>query len=130
MSGETVEVKEFFSSPDSRVERVLKSPVAVNTMSVKLSDIKGYVTAKYDGRWWLGCVIQTFAEANEVEVNFLHPYGPATSYRYPHSADILVMSCQDVLTIAVQPSTSTGRTYLLTAAETDAANTALLNHLD
>jgi len=122
LSPETVKVKEFSKSEDSRVERVMLS----SDSDLKTVDIKGYVTAKYDGYWWLGCVLQTMLDSSEVEVNFLHPHGPARSFKYPEPADILVMSCHDILT-RVEPSTATGRTYTLSDEEASAAITALKN---
>ena len=83
ISTEQVEVKTFSNSHGARVERVLQSgPVNVlqsvdNDEAMKFADLKGYITAKYDGHWWCGCVMQTFAEHNEVEINFLHPHEPA-----------------------------------------------------
>ena len=89
-----------------------------------MTDIKGYVTAKYDGQWWLGCVMKTHPETDEVEVNFLHPHGSAKSFYYPQHSDILIMSCQDILT-TVDPTTSTGRAYRLTTEEMNAATDQL-----
>ena len=83
MSTEQVEVKTFSNSHGARVERVLESG-SVNVLqsvdndeAMKFADLKGYITAKYDGHWWCGCVMQTFAEQNEVEINFLHQHEPA-----------------------------------------------------
>jgi len=45
--------------------------------AVKFADLTGYITAKYDDHLWLGCVMQTFAGQNEVEIKFLYPHGPA-----------------------------------------------------
>jgi len=122
ISAEFVVVKEFSRSQDARVERVLQS---FTDKSIKLANIKGYITAKYDSNWWLGCVLQTFSETNEVEVNFLHPHGPARSFHFPPRNDILTISCLDVLTTDVHPTTSTGRTYTLSASEMITASTAL-----
>jgi len=46
---------------------------------VGFADVKGYryITGKYDGHWWLGCIMNKFPDVDEVEVNFLHPHGPA-----------------------------------------------------
>ena len=67
-----VEVKKFSNSHESRAEHVIQSesvdiPQSVDT-DWKCADLTGYVTPKYDGYW---CV--TFAEHNEVEINFMHP---------------------------------------------------------
>ena len=94
---------------------------------MKLSAIQGYVTAHYDGSWWLGCVTKSMPESEEVEVSFLHPKGPTMSFKYPPDDDILVMSHQDILTI-VNPSTATGRVYTLTREEMDLASASLASH--
>ena len=39
-------------------------------------------------------------------VSFLHPYGPAQSFRYPSAPDILIISATDILT-KVSPRTVT-----------------------
>jgi len=63
--------------------------------------------------------------SKEVEVTFLHPHVPAKSFKYPQANDdILVMSCHDILTL-VNPSTTTGRAYVLSELEMEAATTAL-----
>lgn len=125
-------MKEFSNSHESRVERVLESEsvevlqsVDTDHEAVKFADLKGYIAAKYNGHWWLGCVMQTFSEQNEVEVNFLHPHGPARSFHYPRPADLLTISCVDVLTTGLQPKTSTGRAYTLNAHEMHTATIAL-----
>ena len=125
LSSEEVEVREFSSSNDKRVECVSSVKKGCSNIN-KLSTIQGYVTACYDGSWWLGCVTKSMPESDEVEVSFLHPKGPAKSFKYPPVGDILVMSYQDILTI-VNPSTATGRVYTLTREEMDLASAALAN---
>ena len=62
----------------------------------------------------------------EVEVSFLHPHGPAKSFRYLIVPDILTMNIEDILT-AVNPTTVTGRAYTLTQEEGSAATSSLAN---
>ena len=71
--------------------------------------------------WWLACVTKSLPDSEEVEVSFLHPYKPA---KYPFSDDVLVMSYHDVLTL-VNPSTATGRDYVLLELEMMVASTTL-----
>ena len=92
---------------------------------VKMCDIKGYVTAIYDGAWWVACVTGSDPEMQEVTLSFLHPRGPSRSFVYPHRADILTVHISDIMTF-VEPTTYTGRTYTLT--EMDSATQALENH--
>ena len=60
VSPEMVEVKEFSRSNETRLERVVQQTSPKNT-GIKFADINGYVTARYDDHWWLGCVIRTIA---------------------------------------------------------------------
>jgi hypothetical protein len=126
ISKELVEVREFSSSQLTRVESVTLSSLATNSgLSVaNIVHFKGYITAKYDGHWWLGCVLKTIPESAEVEISFLHPHGPSRSFKYPTQVDVLLMSCEDILT-TVNPTTVTGRSYTLSEAETLAATERL-----
>ena len=50
-----------------RQERIvlqLEEPVNV----INFASITGYVTAVYDGFWWVACVVKTFPESEEIEV--------------------------------------------------------------
>ena len=119
--------RDFSSAATMRQERIvlqLEEPVNV----INFASITGYVTAVYDGFWWVACVDKTFPESEEIEVSFLHPHGPSRSFRYPSPKDVLVMSCKDVLT-TISPTTATGRTtYVLALEELAAAIKALADH--
>ena len=39
-----------------------------------------YVACMYDGHWWLGNIIETDCEQDDVKVTFMHPCGPATTF--------------------------------------------------
>ena len=90
-----------------------------------MCDIKGYVTAIYDGAWWVACVTGSDPEMQVVTLSFLHPRGPSRSFVYPHRADILTVHISDIMTF-VESITYTGRAYTLT--EMDSATQALENH--
>ena len=90
-------------------------------------DIKGYVTAIYDGAWWVACVTGSDPEMQEVTLSFLHPRGPSRSFVYPHKADILTVDISDIMTF-VEPTTYPERTYTLTDNEMDSTTQALENH--
>ena len=116
-------MREYSASYDSRTEAVQ----VVVSPQVKMCDIKGYVTAIYDGAWWVACVTGSDPEMQEVTLSFLHPRGPSRSFVYPHRADILTVHISDIMTF-VEPTTYTGRTYTLTDNEMDSATQALENH--
>ena len=89
--------------------------------------LNGYVTAIYDGSWWLAYVLNTLSDSAEVELNFLHPHGPSRSFSYPSRPDKLVISPHDILMV-VDPKTVTGRMYTLSSEEMAAATQATTNH--
>ena len=72
--------------------------------------ISGFVTCSFDREWWLACVLEVDTENLEVKVSFLHPYGPARSFRYPSAPDIRIISATDILT-KVTPRTAKGHVY-------------------
>jgi hypothetical protein len=59
ISQEKVQVKEFSASPEIREERVS----VLENATIECAAIKGYVTAEYDGHWWLACVLKTLPES-------------------------------------------------------------------
>jgi len=124
VSADVMEVRDFSSSPIKRLERVIQK---TGSGMVNIARINGYVTAMYDGAWWLAYVLNTLSESAEVELNFLHPHGPSRSFSYPSRPDKLVISLHDILTV-VDPKTVTGRMYSLSTDEMAAATRAATNH--
>ena len=95
ISTQQVEVRNISASVDKQVERI---SITSDTIAMKITSINGYVTAKYDGHWWLACVMKTLTDSNEVKMSFLYPHGPSKSFSYPDHSDILVVSAEDILT--------------------------------
>jgi hypothetical protein len=124
ISREELEVRDFSSCTKMRVERISLTRATSTDCSMNIAAIMGYVTARYDGSWWLACIMKTMPDSGEVEVSFLHPHGPARSFKFPPDGDVLVMSSQDILTV-VHPLTPTGRTYTLTLTEMTEASAAM-----
>jgi hypothetical protein len=124
ISREELKVRDFSSCTEMRVEQISLTRATSTDYSINIAAIMGYVTARYDGSWWLACIMKTMPDSGEVEVSFLHPHGPARSFKYPPDGDVLVMSSQDILTV-VHPLTPTGRTYTLTLTEMTEASAAL-----
>ena len=124
VSAEIMEVRDFSLSPVKRLERVVHR---TDSNTVNVARINEYVTAMYDGFWWLAYVLNTLGDSAEVELNFLYPHGPSRSFSYPTRPDRLLISLQDILTV-VDPKTVTGRMYTLSTEEMDAATRAATNH--
>ena len=115
----TLEVRFFSDSLDSQLKKVCQT---VNTL--QMEDITGYITVAYDNKWWLGVVINKNISTTEVEVTFLHPSGPARSFKYPEKPDNLIVSVHDILSV-VETKTSTGRVYTVTQLDQSAASQLL-----
>ena len=64
------------------------------------------------------------SDNSEVKLTFLYPHGPAHSYKYPATPDILTVTVSDILT-KVDPRTATGHIYTLTKQENDLATKKL-----
>ena len=82
-----------------------------------LADVVGYVTAIYDGHWWLASVTNVSTAEEEMHLNFLHPHGPSRSYFFPQRCDTLHVHISNVIT-HVEPTNDTGRTYRISPEET------------
>ena len=118
-STDTVETRQYSTSTEFKVQKVTAGDAVLS-----LDQIRGFVTCVYDQKWWLACVLETDTEDLEVKVSFLHPNGPAHSFRYPCIPDILRVTTSDVLTI-VDPRTTTGRVYTITQKESKTASEKL-----
>ena len=114
-------MKEVSYSSTVRIERTSTTTAT----TIPFSAIKGYVIAVYDTKWYLACVLNVYPTTKEVQLSFLHPEGPARSYHYPHTPDIILVDSRDVLHV-VDPTTVTGRAYSLTQRDTAMAIDASL----
>lgn len=114
-------IKHFSRSEESQEELVTKGN---ESQLLELSDIVGFVTCVYDGKWWPACVLSVDKSKEEVTVSFLQPHGPATSFTFPLRPDILQVPRENILT-KIDPRTETGRTYLITEEEKAAATQQL-----
>ena len=92
---------------------------AASQDNLTLENIKGFVTIVYNNKWYLAVTLQTFPDTEEVKVSCLEPAGPARSFVYPQTQDILVIpaSASDVLTLVDPLTNSTARCYRLSDTE-------------
>ena len=115
-----LEVRQFSLS-----EEKTSVSVAINLSEVPpaldFKDIKGYVVAQWEHKWWLACMLSSSSADTMVTLSFLHPAGRCRSYTYPRLADILELPAADILFIA-DPKTVTGRSYTLSLEEMDKAD--------
>ena len=64
------------------------------------------------------------SDTKEVKLTFLHPHGPANSFKYPTPHNIRTIPMDNILTL-VDPRTRSGRVYSLTKKEMTAAKEGL-----
>ena len=81
-------MQEYSTSSVCRTETV---DTLSSCSSVSIQEAKGYMAVVYDSAWWVGYVIKTDNELQEVTVTFLHPHGPSNSFSYPDPADVLIL---------------------------------------
>jgi len=67
----------------------------------------------YDDHWWVASVIETSEIEQDVKVSFMHPHGPARSFRWPAHEDICWVPMQNILHPLNPPTTANGRLYHL-----------------
>lgn len=79
---------------------------------VPWDEICGYLCCKYNNEWWLAHVLEKTWSTQEVQVEFLHPAGPSSSFSFPSRADVLIIS-RDSILLKASPTTATGRMYNL-----------------
>ena len=119
LSIDTLLVKFFSNSDDYKEEKVSKQE-----KELEIDEVSGFVTCKYEDKWWLSCILNSDAENAEVEVTFLHPHGPSRSYKYPSIPDLLILPVTNILT-KVSPKTTTGHIYTLSQKENREATAKL-----
>ena len=71
-----------------------------------------YVACMYDGHWWLGNIIELDYDQDDVKVTFMHPCGPASTFRWPRREDICWVPTGHILAV-IDLSTATGRQYTI-----------------
>lgn len=116
----------IFTKIYSFAEESKEENVSVMSDELEFADIKGFVTCVYDGKWYAACVLETDAAKSLVKLSFFDKPGPQLSFTYPARPDILTVDASTILT-TIDPLTtsSTGRTYVLTAKESEDATRKL-----
>jgi hypothetical protein len=68
VTNEEIEVRDFSASPNMRTECISTQKRNDSMLLPKyldFADLQGYVTAEYDGKWWLACIVRIFVETGE-----------------------------------------------------------------
>ena len=64
-----------------------------------------YISCVYDGRWWIGTVIDKSEEFQDVSVKFMPPAGPAASFHWPVREDVCHVPFSHILRVIPTPTT-------------------------
>lgn len=72
-----------------------------------------YVACVYDNHWFFGLVLSKNEEECDVQIKFMHPFGPSKSFYWPYQKeDICFVPLQNILSIVDPPTTKgSGRVY-------------------
>ena len=79
LSNSIVLTKKFSNSCVGKEEKI----TLVSKDEIPVDKITGFVTAVYEKKWWLGCVLQVHQDDRKVSINILIPNDPSPSYKYP-----------------------------------------------
>jgi hypothetical protein len=71
-----------------------------------------YVACLYDGKWWVGSILEVDEKLKDLNVSFMAPHGPAKSYGWPRRKDVCWIPITNVLRLLQTPLTN-GRQYVL-----------------
>ncbi|MFZ2538858.1 MAG: hypothetical protein WAX04_08140 [Oscillospiraceae bacterium] len=77
----------------------------------------GYVGCLYVGFWWIGSIRSISDEEDDLEIVFMHPHGPVQSFKWPQREDVCWVAKEHILCSIQAPTTNTGRSYTIVAAD-------------
>ena len=88
-------------------------------------EVIDYVSCLYDlyNRWWVGITTNVDKE-EDVQLKFIHPWGPSRCFQWPHVDDIWLpndISCKIDI-----PLTSSGRVYSILEHDRSNRGTVLI----
>lgn len=96
------------SGPETGFTCSVSPPVSEKLIDIEQGD---YVACFYDRKWWIGSVRSKSEEHNDCEIVFMHPHGPASSFKWPQREDVCWVPQEHILCKIQVPTTSTGRSY-------------------
>lgn len=64
---------------------------------------KDWVACCYGGNWWLAMVESKDENKKTFYLDFLHPHGPATSFKWPARKDKLIVSVNEIVMVVPEP---------------------------
>uniref|UniRef100_A0A6P7GVN1 Uncharacterized protein LOC114343446 n=1 Tax=Diabrotica virgifera virgifera TaxID=50390 RepID=A0A6P7GVN1_DIAVI len=80
-----------------------------NAFSFEINDTIAYV---YDDKWWIGRVVQTSEEHNDLCIHFFHPHGPRTSFKASKDDKVWVPISKVLRKLSpTEFTTATGRSF-------------------
>jgi hypothetical protein len=114
----TLQVMRISGDDSSFTSQVLKTQTSAPAMDSRILDLNQcgpgqYLACMYDGKWWLGSVMETSDDDGDILVKIMHPHGPAKSFYWPAGEDLCWVPLQEVLDIIDPPTTRNGRRYYL-----------------
>ena len=68
-----------------------------------------FVTAVYDGKWYVGMIQEIDRSTDDFLLSFMHPFGPACTFHWPSKSDICWVPFQHVLCVIDVPTLVSNR---------------------
>ena len=86
-----------------------------NSLEISKNDYSPnqYVACIYENKWWIGIIEIVNENERDLDIKFMHPHGPASSFHWPHFPDRCIIPMNHVLVIITPPNTATGRQYTI-----------------
>ena len=73
-----------------------------------------FIACHYDTFWWVGLVQEIDEEQRDCLIQFMHPHGPSTSFKWPARDDQCWVPLDKLICTIDTPKTTSGRVYVLT----------------
>ena len=111
----TIEIRvSRVSQDDTHFTVQLSAAPAPQMLQMAELQVGQYIAGVYDSQWWVGNILDKSDEYSDVHMRFMHPHGPATSFKWPDREDKCWVPLQHVLCIIPSPATTgTARHYKL-----------------
>lgn len=90
---------------------------------VKMSDVglHNYIACIYDDLWYFALVLSKDESEGDIQVKFMHPHGPASSFHWPTKEDMCWIPLSNVICCVNTPVTkASGRVYYFTERDNSA----------
>ena len=100
------------------------------TKEIDIKNIKCflYISCIYITVWLVGIVTEVNVHESDLEIEFLHPYGPRKTFSWPSITDKCFVPASNILCVIAAPATIAGQMYWISDTEFEQTLKAYENH--